>query len=326
MRTRSWRAQAAAAAVAALLTAACGGAAGDAETPSASGRAPEEEPGRPGDPDSLETFKILHWNVQSGFGKAGWTGGDAGFTPGSNCKSNAWGDGRGPLAEALLATAGHDPSVVAVTLNEAWTCATPRRVRTLLGFAAVAPDTATGEVGGVGIVARHGLAGPPEVVALPRCSDDAEPRHVVRAPVFADAARRRVVQVFATHWTGCTAEAEATVRLMEPYASTPRILAGDLNVKDASAAPVARLAAARYADAWVVRHGAAGGPTATWNSRYGSPRGSLYKRIDYAFSSALAVRSVSRVNASGEPGEAKVADHAGLVVEYAHRDREGSDP
>ena len=264
--------------------------------------------------------------MQSGFGKAGWKGGDAGFTPGSDCSRNAWGDGRGPLAEMLRAAAGDDPSVVAITLNEAWTCATPQRVGRLLGFAAVAPDTDTGEVGGVGIVARHGLAGPPEVMALPRCSAGAEPRHVVRAKVFADAARRRVVQVFATHWTGCTAEAEATLRLMESYASAPSILAGDLNVKDPSAAPVARLAAAGYADAWAVRHGTAGGPTATWNSRYGSPRGSLYKRIDYAFSRVLAVRSVSLVNASGEPGEAKVADHAGLVVEYAHHDREGSNP
>ncbi|HEY8370406.1 MAG TPA: hypothetical protein VIM86_13935, partial [Thermodesulfobacteriota bacterium] len=118
MRTRSWRARAAVAAAAALLTAACGGAAGDAVTPPASALAPQEEPGRPDGSDSLETFKILHWNVQSGFGKAGWTGGDAGFTPGSDCSRNAWGDGRGPLAEMLGATAGDDPSVVAITLNE----------------------------------------------------------------------------------------------------------------------------------------------------------------------------------------------------------------
>ncbi len=323
MQTRLWRqSAAAAAAAAALLTAACGGgAAGDAAAPGATaveaqpagGQAEDEAPGRSG---GSGTFKVAHWNVQSAFGKAGWAG-DGGFTPGSNCKSNAWGDGHGPLAKALVSTVGQDGAVVALTLNEAWSCATPQRIKSLLGFAAVAPGTATGEAGGVGIVARHGLAGPPEVTALPRCSADAEPRYVVRAPVFADAARRTIVQVFATHWTGCTAEGEATVRLMEPYASTARSLTGDLNVKSASAAPIARLGAARYTDAWAALHGAAGGKTATWNNSYGAPKGNLYKRIDYAFFKSLTVRSMSLFNAAGEPGVAKMADHAGLVVEYA---------
>ncbi|HEX7125147.1 MAG TPA: endonuclease/exonuclease/phosphatase family protein [Thermodesulfobacteriota bacterium] len=261
--------------------------------------------------DAFASFKIAHWNVQSGFGKGGWAGGNAGFTPGSDCSRNAWGNGSGPLARTLVSRVKDDKAVVALTVNEAWTCATPSRIRSLLGFAA-----ATKEVNGVAIIARHGFAGNSEVVALPKCSGGAEQRYVVRAPVYTDSARSKVVQVFATHWTGCAAEGKATVEFLQRYAYQPRSLTGDLNVKSVSDAPIAAITAKNWTDAWSKLHGKSGGQTATWNNSYGSPRGNLYKRIDYALFKTLKVRSISRFNHTGEPGAAKMADHAGIVVEY----------
>ncbi len=266
--------------------------------------------------EALAGFKITHWNVQSGYGKGGWTG-TADFTPGSTCSVNAWGNGRGPLAKTLVSKVKHDSEVVALTLNEAWSCATPKRIQSLLGFAAVAPGTSSGEIGGVGIVARYGFAGSTEVKALPKCSSGAERRYVVRAPVYADSGRTTVVQVFATHWTGCDAEAKATVDFMQQYAYKGRSLTGDLNVKSVTADPIVVLKNGNYADVWSKLKGPSGGATATWNSTYGSPKGSLYKRIDYAFFKTLTALSITRFNTDGTPGVAKMADHAAIIVEYA---------
>jgi hypothetical protein len=265
--------------------------------------------------EALAGWKVAHWNVQSGFGKAGWVSGCS-FKPGSNCSANAWGSGA--MKQTLIDKVKNDPKVVALTLNEAWTCATPKRIQSLLGFAAVAPGTSSGEIAGVSIVARYGFAGAPEVKALPKCSSTAEQRYVVRAPVYVDSARTKVVQVFTTHWTGCSAEADATVAFMQRYAYKPRSFTGDLNVKNGSGDPITKLKAASYGDVWAKLYGTAGGPTATWNSSYGSPAGSLYKRIDYAFSKTLTPLSFGRFNYTGTAGACKLADHAGIVVEYAN--------
>lgn len=259
-------------------------------------------------------WKVAHWNVQSGFGKGGWQG-TCGFKPGADCSANAWGSGA--MKRVLTDVVKNDGNVVALTLNEAWTCATPRRIRSLLGWAAVAPGTSSGEVGGVSIVARYGFAAAPEVKALPRCSSKAEQRYVVRAPVYLNASRTKVAQVFATHWTGCAAEAEAAVKLMQQHAYRPRSLTGDLNVKDGGGDAIARLTGSNYTDAWAKLKGSTNGDTATWNNSYGSPRGNLYKRIDYVFFKTLTPLGLTRFNASGTPGACQVADHAGLIVDYA---------
>lgn len=261
--------------------------------------------------EAFAGLKVAHWNVQSGFGKAGWSG-SADFTPGSNCGTNAWGNGSGPLARTLVSKVKNDSDVIALTLNEAWSCATPSRIRSLVGFSAV-----TSEVSGVAIVARYGFAGSPQVRALPKCASGAEQRYVVRAPVYVDAGRTKVVQVFATHWTGCAAEGKATRDFMQEFAYKPRSLTGDLNVKTFSAEAIAILRGSNYTDAWSTLYGTSGGGTATWNNSYGSPKGNLYKRIDYAFSKTLTALSVRRFNHDGTPGSPKMADHAGLVVEYA---------
>jgi hypothetical protein len=269
--------------------------------------------------EALAGWKVVHWNVQSGYGKAGWISANVGFKQGTDCATNAWGNGYGPLAKTLIAEAKNDPNVVAVTLNEAWTCATPRRIRSLLGWAAVAPEwTTTGEVAGVSIVARYGFAGPSKVKALPRCSSTSAQFYVVTAPVYVDAARTRVVHVYATHWKGCTAEAQATVDFMQENAYKPRALTGDLNMKDPSGPGIQTLRNANYKDVWALLYGTAAGHTGCWNNSYGSPTGSLYKRIDYAFAKTLTPLSMRRFNTAGEPGVTKQADHAGLKVEYAY--------
>ncbi|HWP34095.1 MAG TPA: endonuclease/exonuclease/phosphatase family protein [Thermodesulfobacteriota bacterium] len=259
-------------------------------------------------------WKVAHWNVMSGFGKGGWSG-SCPFKPGSDCSRNAWGSG--VMKRILIEKVKNDPAVVALTLNEAWTCATPRRIQALLGWAGVAPNhTTAGEVGGVSIVARYGFAGPAEVKALPKCSSSSGQYYIVRAPVYTDAARTRVAQVYATHWKGCAIEAAATVAFMQKQAYKPRSLTGDLNVKDPASAAIRTLLGMNYRDAWRVLSGTAAGHTATWNREYGDPPGNLYKRIDYAFFKTLTPVSIVRFNHNGPAGTCKPSDHAGLIVEY----------
>jgi hypothetical protein len=263
-------------------------------------------------------WKVVHWNVQSGFGKGGWVSTYMGFRPGPDCATNAWGNGYGPLAKTLVAQAKNDPDVVAVTLNEAWTCATPRRIQALLGFAAVALNNTTGDVGGVSIVARYGFAGPAEVKALPKCSSTTGQYWLVYAPVYIDAAKTKVAHIYSTHWNGgCAAEGEATAEFMQRRAWKPRALTGDLNSKTASAPGIVALNNRNYRDVWAALRGGEIGSTSTWNSVYGSPKGNLYKRIDYAFAKTLTPLSITLFNTAGQPGAAKQADHAGIKVEYA---------
>ncbi len=257
-------------------------------------------------------WKVAHWNVRGGWGKGGWLSGCP-FRPGSDCSTNAWGDGRGPLAQTLISKVRNDLSVVALTLNEAWVCATPDRIRALLGWSAVGPQR-----NGVSIIARYGFAGATGVKALPRCSSSAEQRYVVYAPVYVDAARTKVVHVYATHWTGCSAEATATIDFMQQNAYRPRSLTGDFNVKSSTADPILRLKSMNYKDVWPALAGTAKGYTSTWNNSYGSPTGNLYKRIDYAFCKTLTPLSITRFNDSNVPGACVQADHAGLVIEYAY--------
>jgi hypothetical protein len=104
---------------------------------------------------------------------------------------------------------------------------------------------------------------------------------------------------------------------MQRQAYKPRTLTGDLNSKSTSTSGIVALKNQSYRDVWATLRGGEFGPTSTWNNSYGSPTGSLYKRIDYAFAKTLTPLSVTRFNTSGQPGTAKQADHAGIKVEYA---------
>ncbi|HWP34096.1 MAG TPA: endonuclease/exonuclease/phosphatase family protein, partial [Thermodesulfobacteriota bacterium] len=262
-------------------------------------------------------WALVHWNVKSGFGQPGWIGGCP-FAAGTDNPRNAWWSGA--MQATLLGLAANAPELAVVTLNEAWNAATPRRIRALLGWAAVAPDTSTGEVAGVGIVARYGFAGRAEVRTLPPCPGSAAEHRLVYAPVYVDARRTRVVYLAATHWQGCEAEGRGTADLLRQWARAghrPQLLVGDLNEKDPDSPALAPLRGDGFVDAWRVLSGTAAGHTATWNREYGDPPGNLYKRIDYAFSRGVAPVRIARFNHDDTPGTCKESDHAGLLVRYA---------
>jgi hypothetical protein len=285
--------------------------------------------------EALAQWKVVHWNVMSGFGKGGVQG-SCSFTPGSTCSSNAWGNGSGPLAQRLVQVVKNDASVVALTLNEAWTCAKPLAIASLLGWSssAIAPnDTTEREIAGVSILARYGFAPYPNDSsgnripnrkALTKCSSTADQRWVVYAPVYVNSAKTKVVHVYATHWTGCDIEATETRDFMQLNAYKPRSFTGDLNVKDGVGNPITILTNTNYKDVWPRLNGTANGDTATWNSgQYGNPINNLYKRIDYAFykngdatTGSIDPTAMGRFNHDGTPGTCKESDHAGIVVTY----------
>ncbi len=195
----------------------------------------------------------------------------------------------------------------------------------------------TGERNGVSLLARYGFAGPPEWFQLDTSlnSNPSDTMWVVRAPVCADAACSRSVEVFSSHWyaSGDTRtesfnrQAQGTVDFMDRLSSTePRVLIGDLNVWD-EGGPVCNqtpvptamqiLRDAGNLDAWPTVHGIAEGYTAVWNRNgCGDPNGNLWKRIDQGWSKELP-SPVSMVRfGMVTPGACAPSDHAGIIVEY----------
>ena len=109
------------------------------------------------------TVKVAYFNIQSGKGEPGLTGRPVVFSDNVNCTDpaaplNAWGTG---FLQQHLTAALADPSIVALGLAEAWTCASPNNVRAALGWKATSTER-----NGVALLARHGFAGPEEWVQL----------------------------------------------------------------------------------------------------------------------------------------------------------------
>lgn len=211
-----------------------------------------------------------------------------------------------------------DPDVVALTLNEAWTCATPSAIRSLLGGSWTVvpwPNTAP-ERGGVAILVKYGTAGAAEDRVFTKCSSGAEERRVLRVPIYVDAAKTQVVQLYATHLTGCQAEVNELRAFMGERAGEPQLLLGDFNIRsDQDYAMFGAWAGSGLVDVWPLFH-TSEGETATWNTSFGSPTGNLYKRIDYAWTRNLTPTAIARFNHNGTPGVCKESDHAGLVVTF----------
>src|SRR6266542_1342334 len=279
------------------------------------------------------TFKVAYYNIQSGMGTTQLTG-ICSFERNSNCTDpsqplNAW--GAGVVQAELNRALNSDSSVIALGLAEAWTCASPAAVLESLGWAAH-----TGERNGVSLLARYGFAGPPEWFQLDTSlnSNPSDTMWVVRAPVCADAACSRSVEVFSSHWyaSGDTRtesfnrQAQGTVDFMDRLSSTePRVLIGDLNVWD-EGGPVCNqtpvptamqiLRDAGNLDAWPTVHGIAEGYTAVWNRNgCGDPNGNLWKRIDQGWSKELP-SPVSMVRfGMVTPGACAPSDHSGIIVE-----------
>jgi hypothetical protein len=261
--------------------------------------------------------------------------GTCAFERNSNCTDpsqpmNAWGVG---AVQAELQTAlNSDTSIIALGLSEAWTCATPSAVLKALGWAAQ-----VGERNGVSLLARYGFSGPAEWFQLDTSlnANPADTMWVVRAPVCADAACSRSVQVFSAHWyaSGDTRiesfdrQAQGTVDAMATLpASEPRVLIGDMNVwdepgtvcgQDPVPTAVQILSDAGNLDGWPSVHGTAEGYTGMWNRNgCGVPNGYLWKRIDRAWSKSLPPPVSMTRFGMVTPGTCAPSDHAGIIVEY----------
>jgi PKD repeat protein len=284
-------------------------------------------------PDS--TFKVAHYNIQSGMGVSQLSG-TCSFQRNSNCTDpsspmNAW--GMGVVQEELNRALNSDASVIALGLSEAWPCASPAAVQQALGWAARA-----GERNGVSLLARHGFAGPAEFFQLDTSLNENpnDTMWVVRAPVCADAACSRSVEVFSGHWNAnginrtesYERQARGTVEFLDRLPATePRVLVGDFNVWEEpgtvcnqtplpSAAQILRDGG--NLDAWPAVHGTAEGYTGTWNRNgCGEPNGYLWKRLDQAWSKALPTPLNMTRFGMVTPGACAPSDHAGIVVEYA---------
>jgi exonuclease III len=284
-----------------------------------------------------QTFKVAFYNIQSGKGEPALPGVASPFPDTSNCTNpslplNAW--GLGIVQRELAAHLGNDPSVVALGLAEAWTCASPSAVRNALGWRA-----ASSERNGVGIVARHGFGGPETWLQLDttRNVNPKDTMWVLRVPVCLDTVCSRTVMVFTAHWyaVGQSAlddnsiyefQAQQTIDFMGALpAGQPHILIGDLNVfagreiacgKIPMRKPLERLSGAGYVDAWPAVHALADGNTGMWNRPgCGTPEGNVGRRIDYVWSKELAPLSMTRFGMV-KPGEAAPSDHAGIRAEF----------
>jgi exonuclease III len=287
----------------------------------------------PGSAQAASTVKVAFFNIQSGKGEAAFAGRTAPFVESLNCTDtaaplNAW--GMGFLQRELTAKLGNDPSVIALGLAEAWFCGSPENVRRALNW-----KSRSEERNGLAIVARHGFSGPVTFLQLDTSlSTSTEPRHIMHAPVCVDAACSATFDVFAIHTAaGGTYRVESMVRQMEQVVAfttqhaghRPRALVGDFNVHEEMGPPCSSSWPSRildvlrhrgWVDAWRAIHGTTPGYTGMTNRvGCGSPEGSPYKRIDYAWSLNAPPLSMTRF-AKMPPGEATYSDHVGIIAEY----------
>ncbi|HVJ27013.1 MAG TPA: hypothetical protein VM493_05695 [Vicinamibacterales bacterium] len=291
----------------------------------------------------LPSFKLAAYNLQSGRGEPGLAGRAVLFTDNMNCTDssqpmNAWGVG---FVQQHLRAALADPSVVALTVTEAWLCASPKNVRQALGWKAN-----TSERNGIAVVARYGFAGAEEWVQLDTSlnTNPADTMWVLRVPVCLNAACSVSLDVFSSHWFAAAPttlpQAEYTARLAASYDRQARqtveflqrrgtglhVLIGDLNTWEAPGpvcghypmnAGLAHLRAAGYSDAWPLLHGSAEGNTGMINRPgCGVPEGNVWKRPDYVWAPAYFLPvSITRFGMV-TPGDAAPSDHLGLIVEF----------
>jgi beta-lactam-binding protein with PASTA domain/regulation of enolase protein 1 (concanavalin A-like superfamily) len=287
------------------------------------------------------TFKLAYYNIQSGKGEPPLAGFPSTFSDTTNCTDttkplSAW--GVGIVQRELVASIAQDPKVVALGLAEAWPCATVSAIRGVLGW-----RSASSERNGVAIVARYGFAGPEQWIQLDT-SLNTTPRDtmwVLRLPVCLDDACTRNLVVFSAHWSGSgltnadsnlSAEIQAQqsidfMSLLPPW--QPQVLIGDLNVfagtkvvcgQNPKNKPLQMLKDAGYLDAWSAIEGLADGFTGMMNrAGCGTPEGSLWKRIDYAWSKNVAPLSIARFGMV-EAGHEAPSDHAGIIAEFPFPD------
>ena len=277
---------------------------------------------------SAQTFKIATWNVRSGRGQHALDPAARRFnsdslecpphkTDPNGLGPNAWGVGF--FQAQLTASVAAEPAIVALVVQEAWTCATPRNLlATLPGW-----RTAAAGPGGLGIVAKYGFRN--NAVPVFRRLNASRDTHVVSANVCLDSGCTSSIEVYGTHWHSPPADGPDTVGVMAAArtANRPHLLVGDLNAweyracrQEPEPGGLSDLRSAGYVDIWAHLHPTDPGYTGMLNrTGCGTPLGAPWKRIDYSWARGITPLSVERFGVPEPIGDA-ASDHTGLIVEY----------
>jgi len=275
---------------------------------------------------SAQTFKVANWNIRSGMGITSLSSFPKTFDSNTtNCTDparprNAWGVG---FPQKELARLNADPTVVALGVQEAWGCGSPRNIRDALAWKSYVADNQNG----TSLIARHGFGGP---VVTRKLTSATEPAWVLRAPVCLDPGCLDSIIVHVTHWHEPTAtstvQGQETVAFMREVAA-PTVLIGDLNAYELdprsncgggwAAGSIQRLRDAGYKDTWRLLNGDTEGFTGIVNrAGCGVPYGAAWKRIDYAWAKGLIPVSMKRFAVPTTPGQEAASDHYGILAEY----------
>ena len=271
------------------------------------------------------TFKVATWNIRSGMGIHGflstakWDSNTLNCTDGSK-PMNAWGLG---LPQRELEHVRADAGVVAMALQEAWNCGNTTNVNTILGF-----RTATRELNGIALLARHGFAGAPTYQRI------SATQWLIGGSVCLDVACSATLPIYTTHWDGgatddFVGQAQAVVDYLAAQ-PVPQLFLGDLNVyqveqwnprvpctgDDVSGRvhAIGIVESAGYTDAWKASQSGEGWTGMASRPGCGSPSGNLFKRIDRVYVKGLQVRATSRFGRA-DPGADSPSDHVGLLAD-----------
>jgi endonuclease/exonuclease/phosphatase family metal-dependent hydrolase len=278
------------------------------------------------------TFAVATWNIRGGHGAATAQPGEPFAANTANCTDatrprNAWGL---EFTQQFIETdIRQDPQVVALGLQEAWgTCGNLRNVAALLQWSTVSP-----EHGGVGLIARHGIVGPWDIlqVEFRNVAGAPEDRWIVGGNVCVAVDCVRTVYMWTTH-LAATIDAEwpqHVGRVLDwiERKPLPHLFMGDLNIwqndqwspatncgraTPPMADALARIVLAGYIDAWAATQTGEGWTATIVRGECGPARnGGAYKRIDYIWSKGLDVLATTRIGVvpSGTPAP---SDHLGV--------------
>lgn len=273
-------------------------------------------------------FKVATWNIRSGMGIRGFTT-TSWSSDTTNCTDrskpvNAWGMG---LPQAELERIRADQSIVALALQEAWSCGSPQNVNGVLGF-----KSASGERNGTALLARYGLSGPVKYQQI----DAKANQWLIGGDVCLDAACTTTVPIYSAHF-GDTSDdeipmqAQRVIELLSAQGAA-RLFMGDLNVFKTDVwnpsvpctgednagrlRTIGMIEGAGYTDAWKATQTSEGWTGMATRNGCGTPNGNLFKRIDYVYSSGMRTLSTDRFG-RGTPGGDSASDHIGLIAELS---------
>jgi endonuclease/exonuclease/phosphatase family metal-dependent hydrolase len=279
---------------------------------------------------------VATWNIRSGHGVSGLLGNAPFDMNTKNCADaslprNSWGVGF--TQRFLQSEVGSDAEVVALGLQEAWgACGNVRNIAALLGWKAYTPER-----NGVGMIARHGIAGAWDHVRIDTKGIDGakEDRWLVGGRICLVADCGQTMYMWTTHLAPATETGwPAHVgRMLAWLADKPRphLFMGDLNLwqndrwsprtrcgdPTPSMGPaLEKIVHAGYIDAWAATQQGPGWTGMTSRRGCGTDRnGGVYKRIDYIWSIGVRPIATTRLGIV-PPGAPAPSDHLGLKAQF----------